>query len=888
MVDRDFRLGLRALRQGIVGPDQLCEAMEELVRGSGSSLSTILRQRGWAPESQLDDLEDETDEEGTGLDDGPMSTIEHRSRRELSDPSRGNGPFHDAMAGGRYERIRVHATGGLGRVWLAYDTHLGREVALKELRVDRLSDPQMIGRFLEEARITSRLEHPGIVPLYDLIEGDGEGSLPFLTMRFLSGRTLNAAVESYHSRREAGEPAGPRELRDLLDAFTAVCQTVAFAHSRDVIHRDLKGQNVILGDFGEVFVVDWGLAKASKTARSAEDPSSIGRQSVGDRSETEPGSILGTPGFIAPELVDGHPADRQTDVYSLGAILYLILTGRAPYSERNRLEIPKVIHDRDPIHPRTLVRDAPPALVAICQKAMARDSSARYGSAAEVAEEVRRWLADEPVRAYPDPLPQRLARWGRRHRAAVLAASSVMVMAVLGLSISTAMVWAEQRRTAEQKGLVDVQRSLAEANLKLSRQLSDDLMWIADQGLSPIRGTERARAEIFDTSLRTYRVFLQQSPKDPTLRERTAQVARFSANVHRMLDESEIAGPLYLESIALLESLADQSPSEFSHRADLALVLSDYAELIARLGRLREAAERARQAVRAAESLVALFPGRPEPGRVLAKTLFDRAAIEGQMGRPAESAPLIEQAIGLYEDLLKLKEPQSNVTDPLMMGSSIHALAVARRELRRGEEGLAAIDRGLELMSSTLDKDARDNNAEHILDRLLLERARISMGLDGRRDRAMDDLDRAIDSWGRLSAGYPLVVNYRESLAVARQVRGALRAESGLLESADEDLEASRQGLEALANRSPEIPSYRANLGRTYLEQGRLARRAGNTERAIDRLEKAVQMLKGVIDQTPENGLDRPSMEAARAELAPFIRGETRASERSAGFPREP
>jgi tetratricopeptide (TPR) repeat protein len=462
-----------------------------------------------------------------------------------------------------------------------------------------------------------------------------------------------------------------------------------------------------------------------------------------------------------------------------------------------------------------------------------------------------------------------------------------MVVAVVGLAISTGMVWAEQRRTAEQKGLVEAQRSLAEANLKLFRQLSGDLMRIGDQGLSPIRGTERARAEIFDTSLRTYRAFLQQTPKDPTIRKETAQIARFSANVHRMLDEPKIADPLYRESIVHHELLAEQSPGELSFRADLAMVQGDYAQLLARLGRLREAAERARQAVRAAEPLAALFPDRPEPGRVLAKTLYDRASIEGQMGRPAESAGLIEQAIGLYEDLLKLKEPQSNVIDPLMMGSSMHALAVARRELRQAEEGLAAVDRGLALMRSTLDKDANDNNAEHNLDRLLLERARISMGLDGRRDQAMGDLDRAIDSWGRLSTGYPLVVNYRESLAVARQVRGALRAGSGLLEPADEDLEASRQGLESLANMSPEIPSYRANLGRTYLEQGRLARRAGNADRAIDRLEKAVRMLEGVIDQTPENGRDRTSMEAARDELAALIRGKTPVSERSGDLSRE-
>jgi eukaryotic-like serine/threonine-protein kinase len=888
MVDRDLRLGLRALREGIVGPDQLCEAMEELVRRGGSSLSTILVDRGWASRSQLADLErraaggstdlqDEADEEGTGRPDdsvgSSMSTIEHRSNKGWSPPKRGRGPINGPTAGERYERVRVHATGGLGRVWLARDTHLGREVALKELRDDRLNDPQMIARFLEEARITGQLEHPGIVPLHDLIEGDGADSLPFHTMRFLSGRTLNVAVEGYHSRREAGKSAGPLELRSLLDAFRTVCQTVAYAHSRDVIHRDLKGQNIILGDFGEVFVVDWGLAKKPETARPAEGPSSFGREPVG-RHETEPGSVLGTPGFIAPELLDGHPADRRSDVYSLGAILYLILTGRAPYSNWGRPEIPKVIRERDPDHPRTLVSDAPPALVAICLKAMDRDSSARYGSATEVAEEVRRWLADEPVRAYPDPLPRRLARWGRRHRAVVLAASTVLVLAVVGLSTSTAMVWAEQKRTAVQEGRAVAQWSRAETNLGLSTRLSVELTRIADQRLSPIRGTERARAEIYDTSLNTFLGFLRQRPEDVSLQKSTAKIARFSANVHRVLDESELAGPLYLRSISLLESLADEFPEDSSYRSELAMVLGDYAQLIGRLGRLREAAERSRQAVRIAESLANAAPERSDLRRVLAKTLFDLASIEGQMGRAADSARLIEQAVGLYEELLKLPEGQSNTLDPLMMGSSLYVLVVARRELGRADQALSAIERGLALMRSTLEKDAEDNNAAHNLNRFLLERAQIGSGLEGRRDRAADDLEEAIDSWGKLSTGYPLVASYRESLAVARQVRGTLRASSGQLESAAEDLEAARVVLESLVSKSAEIPSYRANLGRAYLEQGRLARRAGNAELASDRLQKAVRMLEEVIDRTPEDGRNRPSVEAAIEELSLAARGK--------------
>src|SRR5262249_7356675 len=149
----------------------------------------------------------------------------------------------------RYTLSRLHAKGGIGQVWLARDDDLGREVGLKELLPDRAGQPEIWGRVQEEARITGQLEHPGIVPVYGLNKGN-DGQKPFYTMRFIRGRTLSDAIKDYHQKREAGE-AGPLELRGLLSGFVAVCNAVAYAHSRRVLHRDLKPQNIVLGDFGE-------------------------------------------------------------------------------------------------------------------------------------------------------------------------------------------------------------------------------------------------------------------------------------------------------------------------------------------------------------------------------------------------------------------------------------------------------------------------------------------------------------------------------------------------------------------------------------------------------------------------------------------------------------
>src|SRR5262249_33274867 len=159
----------------------------------------------------------------------------------------------------RYTLNRLHAQGGIGQVWLARDPVLGRDVALKELRPDRADNPLIETRFVHEAQVTGQLEHPGIVPVYELAGKTGDGML-YYTMRFIRGRTLSEAVRVYHETCRAGRLA-PLDQLALVNAFVNVCQAVAFAHSKGVIHRDLKGQNVVVGDFGEVVLLDWGLAK---------------------------------------------------------------------------------------------------------------------------------------------------------------------------------------------------------------------------------------------------------------------------------------------------------------------------------------------------------------------------------------------------------------------------------------------------------------------------------------------------------------------------------------------------------------------------------------------------------------------------------------------------
>ena len=407
------------------------------------------------------------------------------------------------QAPARYLPLRFHAAGGLGEVFVARDEELHREVALKRMKARAAQDAKNCRRFLVEAEVTGRLEHPGVVPVYGLGH-DGDGR-PFYAMRFIQGETLQEEIRRFHEADRPGRDPGERALafRQLLGRFVAICNAVAYAHSRKIVHRDLKPANAMLGKYGETLVVDWGLARPFTRGKGegggAEDTLA---PSAGGAGETEVGQALGTPAYMSPEQAEGRwdVVGPASDIYSLGATLYVLLTGQAPVEGRSVGEVLDRVKKGEFAPPRQRKADVPRALEAVCLRAMALRPEDRYGSALELAAEVEHWLADEPVTAYREPLRTRLGRWGRRHKTLVAAVAAGLLVALLA---GGAGAWwlerqALERRQGVEAALVEVRRLQGQARWGEAQAVLDQARHrLGDGGPRDLKARlDRARGEL--------------------------------------------------------------------------------------------------------------------------------------------------------------------------------------------------------------------------------------------------------------------------------------------------------------------------------------------------------------------------------------------------------
>ena len=408
--------------------------------------------------------------------------------------------------GSRYELLERKCWGGMGEVWIARDRELNREVLLKQVLPRLAEDPQSRGRFLREARTGAILKHPGIVPVYDI--GQHPGGQLFQVMRYFRPGSLHKKIAAYH----LAHPDVIDELafRTLLGHFASACRAIEFDHSRGILHLDIKPQNIVTGEFGETQIIDWGLAQitdADMLEKVHEERGNLASGSASGDSVTPtsreksaatevlPRGLRGTPAYAAPEQWTGDPKvlGPRTDVYGLGATLFEILSSKAPFTGPS----PTIGEDVEigNLH-RELKPWVPASLRAICRKAMAVKPGDRYATAVALADDIDRFLADEPVAAWPDPWRVRLWRFVKRHRTAVAAAGVLLATTTVALAIGNVLVARERDAKERARQEAVAERDLAERNAAMTRDvIADFIETVADDqwGRFPGRGSSGSK-----------------------------------------------------------------------------------------------------------------------------------------------------------------------------------------------------------------------------------------------------------------------------------------------------------------------------------------------------------------------------------------------------------
>jgi serine/threonine protein kinase/tetratricopeptide (TPR) repeat protein len=894
--ESNLLFGLLALQNGLIDQDQLVAAFRAWTRDRSRALADYLAARGDLDADQRAGVEamvglhiKKHGDAGRSLAALPAGRSTRESLAAIGDPviehtltqlASGSDDDPDRTAsyavgtatadGQRYRVLRPHARGGLGAVFVALDAELHREVALKQILDAHADDPVSRQRFLLEAEVTGGLEHPGIVPVYGLgTHGDGR---PFYAMRFIRGDSLKQAIEHFHADARMKTVAGGRslELRKLLRRFLDVCNAIGYAHSRGVLHRDIKPGNIIVGRHGETLVVDWGLAKARGRADSAEsaDERPLVPSSASGSAETLPGSALGTPAYMSPEQARGdlEAMGPRSDVYSLGATLYCLLTGRPPVADDDLGAVLRAVQAGEFPPPRRLDAAIDPALEAVCLKAMALRPEDRYAMPRSLAEDIERWMADEPVSAWREPLARRARRWAWRNRTAVAAVAVALVAGVVGLG---AVAGVQARANSE---LNDAYRETSQALEETKREKTK-----ADEALAQAEAVSTFLVEGFrspDPSLAGSDVKVADLLDRATERlnlQFTGSTATKGALLHA-LGRTYMGLGLYHKAVTILAQALEarqaasgaDHPDTLATRSILALA-STYAGRVAEALALHESTLERRKAV--------LGPDHPD-------TLGSR----GNLAFAYQAAGRMAEALALHESTLERREAVLGPDHPDTLGSRGN-VATAYGEAGRHSEAIALHQKTVKLMESKLGPDhpqtltCRNNlavaywragrTAEAIaMDEATLKLREAKLGpdhpdtLQTRRNLAngLFDEGRLSESIAlnegtlklteaRLGVDHPVTLINRNNLANAYGAAGRLPESIALHESTLRLREAK------LGPDHPDTLMSRFNLGLSYFNAGRFSDAAAMHEATLKPREAKL-------------GADHPDTHRTRNELA--------------------
>ncbi len=691
-----------------------------------------------------------------------------------------------ASAEPRFRILRPHARGGLGQVSIAVDEELNREVALKEILPQHAAHIDSRTRFVLEAEITGRLEHPGIVPVYGF--GQFADGRPFYAMRFIHGRSMTSAIEEFHAKGSANVDPGQHLLRfrELLRHFNAVCRAIHYAHVRGVLHRDLKPANVMLGRHGETLVVDWGLAKpVGETLRYDETQASHLVPLSGSKSApTAMGSTLGTPAYMSPEQAAGEwkEVGTRSDVYSLGATLYHLLVGKPAFGG-SISEILEKVQAGDFRRPRDINPGVPKPLEAICLKSMAMSPDDRYESTEALACDVEKWLADEPVSARKDSLVARGFRWLRHHRSWATAALLLLISVTLVSALAAILVNAEKRRAI-------AARADAVTRFRQARNAVDTWLTGANEYLLYYPNMGRVRTKLLEQAVTDYEALAASGGEDVDIEIERGRTLLRLGDVRKELSQNQDALEAYRKAARVLKPIISAYPDSLEGH----LV---YAKASTRLGVMERESGAHLEAGKTYESAVSTLNG-----AVSSYPNDHRIAV-------ALADALVNQAV-CFADSCSYERAET-----------AFRAAISRLQ-RTDEEG----DGGLAILESLA-------TAHHLLGRLLTDLGRYS--------DATREVEKSLNIFDRLVDHDPMSLSMRadakNSLTYLLRLQGRSMEEERLHQSIVEDYR-------TLVSAFPQSPVLTEKMAIAKLNLGQLAAQLERPAEACQLLKESLLLLQ--------------------------------------------
>ena len=737
-----------------------------------------------------------------------------------------------------YDLLGELGRGGMGVVYKARHRKLNRTVALKMILDGLHASGEDMRRFQLEAEAVAKLQHPNIVEIYDVSEHEGR---PYIALEFADGGTLDDKI--------AGKPQDAQDSAELVESLAGAMQ---LAHENDIIHRDLKPANILLTSEGIPRITDFGLAKRMDD----------------DSTQTRSGSLLGTPSYMAPEQAGGKSdlIGPPADIYALGAILYHMLTGRPPFQAASLMDTIKQVLAEEPVAPRKMNPALAVDLETICLKCLEKDIHRRYETAAELGQDLNRFLAGEPILARPVSMVERSWKWAKRRPAVAgmisVSATALLVLLIGGVWYNTqlekSLIVAKpaQRDEADQRIIAEDATEIAEArrveamdNLRKARRVVDTALTGISEIIRYYPGTQRIREGLLKEVAKEYEEFASQQSDDYDIQlERGTAYVRLG-EVRQALGELDSAEIAYRNA----DSIFSEIHETFGDHVELELLTATakikYATILEMRGEVLDAIQMVESTLNKLRPLLQDSPNASQTKMVYGNALFNMAAMYLADTNYTSSEQYASEALAFYSKAVA--ENKNNHRLQLGLANTLNVLGTIDREKGNLSEAYGRFEKGYSVLSRLLEQDP--GKIDYLQSQAMMAISKgVVMGLLGNSQGELIAYEEALAAYRALGKALPDVPLINNDTALTLTDMGQLYIQNMQLEKASVVLNEAYPKFEALRLEHGEIFGYVEGFAATGAALSQTHFYQGDRDRAIELITEANEWFGKLADAAPD------------------------------------